>query len=163
MGRFDQVIGYHPEDDELVIASSGEGVIWFSLFNMRHNSFVNEDIGFPFFSPSRQHIVSLHRSGVLSPDHTVRVYRRDGDFFRLLFESEERFQLDMNNYRDTDRVSWEDDHTATVHHNGIDVLRVRIDGNLVEVYEPPFSASVSGQLQVNTNLEVSPNKGHYDN
>ena len=145
VARNRNLIAYFPEHDEALInkmyweVDSSEE----ALFNFRLGTFTAEGLGRrPSFSPSRNHIVTL-RQGFHDEENfyydssqntpSLRVFALQGDQYQRIFEAPMGFRN-----RDIRSIVWENDHTATIHYNETNVLRVRIDGNHVEVYEPPF-------------------------
>jgi hypothetical protein len=133
-GNSDHIIGYFPEYDEILIATSiFPNDTNVSLYDLRLNRYVLEDIGYPSFSPSRKYIVSLYQPDIWFDEYSLRVYCSRNDTYHIIKETENKYRIDLNRFRITDIVSWVNDNEVIIDMDGINNIVIYIKDDNAEI------------------------------
>jgi hypothetical protein len=136
LGEKDYIIDYYPEYDEILIQTSSIDTFNFSIFNLRFNRYVYEDSSYPFFSPSRNYIISLHSSIYDNQESILRIHSKKNNTYEKIYETEMRYRIDGNNYKKTDTVSWVNEGEAKINYGDDgNSLTVRINNYGIEIYD----------------------------
>ena len=126
LGCQDYIIDYYHEYDEVLIATSFVDVYKLSIFNLKFNQYICEDIGYPFFSPSRNYIISLYPSIYDKQGSILRVYSRKNNTYEKVYETETKYRIDT--------VSWINEEEAKINYGDDGSLTVRINNYEIEIY-----------------------------
>lgn len=120
-GKRDIIVGYLPEHDEVSIETQYIESNYYSIFNLKNNMYSVKDIGYPFFSPSKNYIIALGElyDEVNGLDRILGIYLQDGLVYKKIFEHETAFYKIKN-------VVWQNNE-AEIEFEEADSLHITIN------------------------------------